>query len=161
MPAEDRKKWARAALGELPWTPDDHRHFPPAARAAAMAAVYTCGRDVGVSGLGDISDGPGLLVVRCAVEAALAGAPMAEPTPHNKPPTAVTSAQARTMTAPRLKKELRARKLLDGELCIDGTKPELLARLLPAVGKEERGRCVAAWLAVDRVVGGPAYATRF
>ena len=55
------------------------------------------------------------------------------------------------MTAPRLKKELRARKLLAGQLIIDGTKPELLARLLPAVGKEERGRCFAAWLALDVV----------
>ena len=156
MPAEDRKKWGRAALGELPWTPDDHIYFPPAARAAAMAAVYTCGRDGGVSGLGDISDGPGLLVVRCAVEAALAGAPIAEPTPHNKPPTVVTSAQARTMTASRLEEELRARGL-----AAVGSKPALLERLLVRVGKEEKGRCMAAWLAIDRAVGGPAYVHRF
>ena len=35
---EDRKKAARAWLGELDWTPEDDRLFPPAARAAARAA---------------------------------------------------------------------------------------------------------------------------
>ena len=38
MAAEDREKWAvkweRARLGELDWTPEDDRLFPPAARAS-------------------------------------------------------------------------------------------------------------------------------
>ena len=38
MPVEDREKWAKAWLGELDWTPEDDRLFPPAARAAARAA---------------------------------------------------------------------------------------------------------------------------
>ena len=38
MEAEDRKKAARARLGELDWTPEDDRLFPPAARAAARDA---------------------------------------------------------------------------------------------------------------------------
>ena len=51
MEAEDRKKAARARLGELDWTPEDHRLFPPAARAAAAAAVYACGGTSGLRGL--------------------------------------------------------------------------------------------------------------
>lgn len=156
MTAEDRKKWARRALGEAPWTPEDHHRFPPAARAAAMAAMYTCCRDGGISGLGDISDGPGLLVVRFAVSAALEAVPPARPTRSTKPPTAVTSDEVRTMMLPRLKEELRVRKLVTS-----GAQPELLERLLEAVGKEEKRRCIAHWLAVDRVVGGPAYVTKF
>ena len=35
---EDRKKVAKLRLGELDWTPEDDRLFPPAARAAARAA---------------------------------------------------------------------------------------------------------------------------
>ena len=42
MEVEDRKKWveerASAWLGELDWTPEDDRLFPPAARAAAHDA---------------------------------------------------------------------------------------------------------------------------
>ena len=38
MTAEDREKWEKAWLGELDWTPEDDRLFPPAARAAARDA---------------------------------------------------------------------------------------------------------------------------
>ena len=38
MAAEDREKWAKARLGDLEWTPEDDRLFPPTARAAARAA---------------------------------------------------------------------------------------------------------------------------
>ena len=147
---EDRKKAARARLGELNWTPEDHRLFPPAARAAAMLIVYGFG-----SLEGDFLNGPGLLVAqyaaREAVKEELAAGPTKLPTRHNKPPTAVTSSVACHLTVPRLKEELRARGLRVG-----GTKPELLERLLEPVGEEDKGRCLAAWLAVDRVVGGPA-----
>ena len=38
MAVEDREKWAKVWLGELDWTPEDDRLFPPAVRAAARAA---------------------------------------------------------------------------------------------------------------------------
>ena len=40
IPAVDRKTWAKAQLGELPWTPENHRFHPPAARARAVAALW-------------------------------------------------------------------------------------------------------------------------
>jgi len=108
MTAEDRKKAAKAWLGELDWTPEDHRLFPPVARAAAMLIVYRFGSlEV------DFLNGPGLLVAQYAAKEAV-----------------------KEVLQPE---EEEARKRLEMKL-----------------GRKVGGRSEEAWLAIDRVVGGPA-----
>jgi len=129
MTVEDRKKWAerpaKALLGELDWTAEDHHFFSPAARAAAAAAVVACrvisdgfelssGPDgLSIKEFGVFSTGPGLVIAQFAVRAALAegkwwphkARPLAagkRKSPHGAPPPT---------TVPELKKKLDARGL--------------------------------------------------
>jgi len=101
-------KWEKAWLGELDWTPEDHRLFPPAARAAAMAVVYRFG-----SLEGDFLNGPGLLVAQYAAKEAV-------------------------------------------EEVLQPKEEEARERLEMKLGRQVGGRSEEAWLAIDRVVGGPA-----